>query len=136
MSVPMPTIHRPAISGVASRASCFFPRACAVDVSPENPFAESVRAYFGNDASLYETRSPVTHAAASALPMMIAIAEFENPMLDLYGLELAHRIAVARNRAPRFLRLNGHNHISLVAHFNTVEDNLGREIVEFARSLA
>ena len=113
----------------------FSPRV-RVDVSPENPFAESVRAYFGNDASLYETRSPVTHAAASALPTMIAIAEFENPMLDLYGLELAHRIAVSRNRAPRFLRLNGHNHISLVAHFNTVEDNLGREIVEFARSLA
>ena len=106
-----------------------------IDVSPENPFADSVRAYFGDDASVYETRSPVTHAAASALPVMIAIAEFENPLLDLYGLELAHRIAVARRRAPRFMRLAGHNHISLVAHFNTVEDNLGREIVEFTRRL-
>ena len=62
-------------------------------------------------------RSPVTHAAASALPVMIAIAEFENPLLDLYGLELAHSIAISRRRGPRFLRLAGHNHISMVAHF-------------------
>ncbi|MER8975349.1 MULTISPECIES: alpha/beta hydrolase fold domain-containing protein [unclassified Mesorhizobium] len=104
-----------------------------IDVSPENPFAESVRAYFGDDPSVYETRSPVTHAAVSALPVMIAIAEFEYPLLDVYGLELAYRIAVARRRVPRFMRLAGHNHISLVAHFNTVEDTLGREIVEFTR---
>ena len=107
-----------------------------IDVSPENPAADGVRAYFGDDISVYETRSPLTHAAASALPVMIAIAEFENPLLELYGLELAHRIALARRRAPRFLRLAGHNHISMVAHFNTVEDNLGREIVEFTRRLA
>ena len=87
------------------------------------------------DEASRETRSPVTHAASSALPVMIAIAEFENPLLDLYGLELAHRIAIARRRAPRFMRLAGHNHISMVAHFNTVEDNLGREIVEFTRRL-
>ena len=106
-----------------------------IDVSPENPLAAGVRAYFGNDASVYETRSPLMHAAASKLPVMIAIAEFENPLLDLYGLELAHRIAAARRRAPRFMRLAGHNHTSLVAHFNTVEDNLGREIVEFTHRL-
>lgn len=105
------------------------------DVLPENPFAENVRAYFGDDASLYEARSPLTHADASALPVMIAIAEFENPLLDLYGLELAHRIAAARRWAPRFVRLAGHNHTSLIAHFNTIEDRLGREIVEFTRRL-
>jgi acetyl esterase/lipase len=102
-----------------------------VDVSPENPFADGVRAYFGDDASVYAARSPLTHAADSALPLMIAIAEFENPLLDLYGLELAHRIATACRRAPRFVQLAGHNHTSLVAHFNTVEDNLGREIIAF-----
>ncbi|SJM28391.1 hypothetical protein [Mesorhizobium delmotii] len=34
-------------------------------------------------------------------------AAFENPLLDLYGLEFAHRIAIARRRAPRFVRLPG-----------------------------
>jgi acetyl esterase len=106
-----------------------------IDASAENPAAGGVRAYFGDDSSVYETRSPMTHAAGSGLPVMIAIAEFESPLLDLYGLELAHSIAAARRRAPRFVRLAGHNHTSLVAHFNTVEDSLGREIVEFTRRL-
>lgn len=108
----------------------------SIDVLPENPAADGVRAYIGDDSTMYETRSPLMYAAASALPVMIAIAEFENPLLDLYGLELAHRLAVARRRAPRFIRLTGHNHISIVAHFNTIEDNLGREIVEFTHRLA
>jgi acetyl esterase/lipase len=107
-----------------------------IEAPPENPAASGVRAYFGDDQSVYEARSPLTHAAASSLPVMIAIAEFENPLLDLYGLELAYRIAVARRRAPHFVRLAGHNHISLIAHFNTAEDRLGREIVEFTRRLA
>lgn len=106
------------------------------DALPENPNAGGVRAYFGDDKTLYDARSPLTHAAASRLPVMIAIAEFENPLLDLYGLELAHSIAVARRRAPRFLRLTGHNHTSIMAHFNTVEETLGREIVDFTRRLA
>jgi len=105
------------------------------DVLPENPNAAGVRAYFGADESLYETRSPLNHAAASPLPVMIAIAEYENPLLDLYGLELAHRIALVRRSAPRFVRLAGHNHISMVAHFNSGEDFLGREILDFFTQL-
>jgi hypothetical protein len=33
------------------------------------------------------------------------------------------------------MRLTGHNHTSMMARFNTIEDNLGREIVEFTRLL-
>jgi acetyl esterase len=90
-----------------------------------------VRAYFGADTSLYESRSPVTHAHDAVLPVFIAIAEYENPYLDVYGAELLHNLSRARKRAPRFLRLTRHNHVSLIAHFNTEEDFLGREILDF-----
>jgi len=101
------------------------------DVLPDNPNADAVRAYFGDDASLYHQRSPVTHAADPDLPVMIIVAEYENPYLDVYGAELLHRLSGARRRAPRFVRLTRHNHISLVAHFNTEEEILGREILDF-----
>ena len=104
------------------------------DNRPDNPNAAGVRAYFGDDESLYEARSPVTYAAASPLPVFLAIAEFENPLLDVYGAETLHHIAVARGRAPRFLRLPRHNHISIVAHVNTDEDILGREMRDFFES--
>jgi acetyl esterase/lipase len=104
------------------------------DVLPGNPNAEPVRAYFGADESKFDERSPLTHAAQSQLPVFIAIAEYENPYLDVYGAELFHRIALARGHAPRFMRLPHHNHISIVAHINTEEDALGGEMREFMES--
>ena len=101
------------------------------DVLPDNPNADAVRAYFGADDSLYESRSPVTHANDAHLPVFIVVAEYENPYLDVYGAELLHKLSRARRQAPRFLRLTRHNHISLVAHFNTGEEILGREILDF-----
>jgi len=104
------------------------------DAGPENPNAAAVQAYFGRDEALYEARSPVAHAAASKLPLMIVCAQYENPLLDLYNLELAHRIALARRAAPRFITAADHNHISLVAHFNSGEEWIGEQILEFFAS--
>ena len=107
----------------------------AADVLPENPNAPGVRAYFGGDETWYEKRSPLHHISAqnpaTKMPVFIVNAEYENPLLDLYGLDFAHRIAVIRRRAPRYMRLPRHNHISIVAHFNTTEDTLGHEILDF-----
>jgi acetyl esterase len=116
----------PAVSGLVLLSSRL-----RVDALPGNPNAEAVRAYFGVDESKYEQLSPLVHGARSALPVFIAIAEYENPYLDVYGAELFYRIATARGRAPRFLRLPRHNHISLVAHLNSEEDILGSEIRDF-----
>jgi acetyl esterase/lipase len=105
------------------------------DVSPLNPNAQAVRAYFGDDASLYEERSPVTHAARNTtLPVMIAIAEFENPLLDAYGAEMYQALRLSRKGTPRFVQLMAHNHTSIMAHLNTEEDWLGGEILAFMRA--
>lgn len=101
------------------------------DVLPDNPNASGARAYFGDGPTLYESRSPVTHAAESDLPVFIAIAEFENPYLDVYGAELFHRLSVARRRSPPFMRLAAHNHTSIVAHFGTGDETLGPAVLDF-----
>jgi len=105
------------------------------DQSVENPNAAGVKAYFGDDFTCYERRSPVNFGSYSDLPVFIVNAEYENPLLDVYSLELAYRISVAQRKAPRYLRLTRHNHMSIVAHFNTDEEILGREIVDFFETL-
>ena len=103
------------------------------DVLPGNPNADAVRAYYGADPSLYEARSVTTHAERLAVPVFLAAAEFENTYLDAYTAEFAHRIGMARGRMPRFMHMRGHNHSSIVAHFDSGEDALGRELLGFVR---
>lgn len=104
------------------------------DVSPANPNAPGVRAYFGENEALYDAQSPASHAGRGSVPTFVVTAEFENPLLDIYGLEFAQRLGQARGRAPRFLQMRGHNHMSVMAHFNSGEELLGREILDFFRT--
>ena len=101
------------------------------DTRPDNPNAHGVRAYYGADESLYEQRSAVTYAERIDVPLFVAIAEHENPYLDAYAAEFLHRVGMARKRVPRFVQLRGHNHTSMVAHFDSGEDSLGRELLAF-----
>ena len=101
------------------------------DALPGNPNAQGVRAYYGEDESLYEARSVVTHAAAIDVPLFLAVAEYENPGLDVYAAEMLYRVSRANRRSPRFLRLAHHNHTSMEAHFDTEEDRFGLEILDF-----
>ncbi len=103
------------------------------DVLPGNPNARAVRAYYGDDLSLYEARSVTTHVGRLDVPVFLAAAEFENTYLDAYTAEFAYRVGMARGRMPRFMQMRGHNHTSIVAHFDSGEDALGRELLEFAR---
>jgi acetyl esterase len=104
------------------------------DNRPDNPNARRVEAYYGTDASRFEDVSQVNHVDAHSVPTMIAVAEFENPLIDVYCAELFYKLALAKGRAPRFIRLAGHNHASIHAHIGTTEDRLGQEMLAFVRS--
>ena len=101
------------------------------DARSDNPNARGVKAYYGEDESLYESRSVVTHAAQLDVPLLLAIAGHENPGLDVYTAEMFHRVSQLAWRAPHLVRLPHHNHTSIVAHIDTDEDRLGREILDF-----
>ncbi|MGD9942967.1 MAG: alpha/beta hydrolase [Burkholderiaceae bacterium] len=103
------------------------------DVLPVNPNADGVKAYYGDDPAVHAAASPLTHAANLDLPAMIVNAEFENPLLDLYALEFSLALARSRARAaaPLHLSVPDHNHVSVMAHFNTSEQWLAGEILAF-----
>lgn len=103
------------------------------DAREDNPNAQRVMAYYGPDVSVYDELSAVSHVDEQSPATFIACAEFENPLIDVYCFELAHRLAVIKGRAPPFMWLKGHNHTSIIAHFNTAEDQLGRACLEFIR---
>ena len=73
----------------------------------------------------------MTHAAQLDVPLLLAIAGYENPGLDVYAAEMFHRVSQLAWRAPHLVRLPHHNHTSIVAHVDTDEDRLGREMLDF-----
>lgn len=111
----------------------------AADVLPDNPNAAGVRAYFGTDETRYAVRSPLSHAAHFDTPLMVVVAEYENPYLDAYGAAFFERVLLARQRAgdgapkraPRFVQMLRHNHTSVVAHFDSGETLLGDAMLDF-----
>jgi len=102
--------------------------------NPDDPNLKNFQAYFGIDASQYPARSPINHVkAASPLPTFIVISEYDNPDLDTQGALLLAALCARDRACPRFSRMEKHNHLSMVYQFNTADDALGREIIEFMR---
>ena len=76
--------------------------------------------------------SPVIHVKnAPKLPLFLAIAEYDNPDLDTQGALLLAALCQRDRACPRFTRMDKHNHLSMVYQFNTADQEMGREVLEF-----
>lgn len=124
-----PMVAGPGIAGLVLIGSRL-----RADVLPGNPNARAVRAYYGDNQAHYAARSVTTHAERLDVPVFLAAAEFANTYLDAYTAEFAYRVGMARGRMPRFMHMTGHNHTSIMAHFDSGENVLGRELLDFVRN--
>ncbi|MBI3244919.1 MAG: alpha/beta hydrolase [Deltaproteobacteria bacterium] len=105
-----------------------------IDPKPDDPSLTNVQAYFGTDTAQYTARSPINHVKnAAVLPTFLVIAEYDSPDLDVQGVLLFAALCERDRVCPRFTRMERHNHLSMVYQFNTDDDALGREILEFIR---
>jgi acetyl esterase/lipase len=103
-----------------------------VEPKADDPRLQGVQAYFGTDPAQYALRSPLNYVKdAPAIPTFIVICEYENPGLDIQGALLFAALCERDGACPRFMRLEHHNHSSEVYQFNTADEALGREILEF-----
>ena len=104
------------------------------DPHPSDPNLKNFQAYFGTDRAQYPARSPITHVKGSTpLPTFIVVSEYDNPDLDTQGAMLLGALCERDRACPRFTRMEKHNHLSMVYQFNTADDALGREVLEFMR---
>ena len=105
-----------------------------LEYDPNDPNGKNMQAYFGADASTYAARSPITHIKdGPRVPVFTVVTEYDNPGLDVVGAELLAALCARDGACPRFRRLEKHNHLSEVFAFNTADEQLGREILDFMR---
>jgi acetyl esterase len=104
------------------------------DPHPSDPNLKNFQAYFGTDRAQYPGRSPLSHVkGAPPLPTFLVVSEYDNPDLDTQGALLLAALCDRDRACPRFTRMEKHNHLSMVYQFNTADDALGREVLEFIR---
>jgi triacylglycerol lipase len=88
------------------------------------------RAYFGEDESLYAARSALPGLVQGAVPLMVIHAELDPPPF-VQQAETIRDALTRAGKAPRFLRLAGHNHLSGTCSIGTADASLSGPILDF-----
>jgi acetyl esterase/lipase len=104
------------------------------EYDPDNPYDHAMEGYLGVDAKAWAERSPVAHVSESNVPVMLVTVEFDQLGLEATTGDLFRALCYRDGgRCPRLVQLKYHNHSSEVYHFNSGDDFLGREIVEWVK---
>jgi len=98
------------------------------------PLDERDTLYYGEQA-LYADRMPREAVATTALPLLVACAEFDPPRFQAEFLGLMQDRLARHGIMPRGAILSGHNHYSMASHLGTADRRLGDEICAFVREI-
>ena len=92
------------------------------------------RSYFGADSSRYDDMSVINNVGGRKIPLFIAYAELDPPLIQRQNKILIDAIRNRDNLMPTIKQVADHNHISIVLHFNTKDESLGPDLLEFINS--
>jgi acetyl esterase/lipase len=95
----------------------------------------NVKAYFGSDEALYEDRSPMSHANAGNVPVLLTVSEHDPAMFGAQTFELAAALTRRSGKCAQLVWLAGHNHASTAFSVGTADDALGPLMLDFIRTL-
>ena len=102
-----------------------------IEMRQDNPNAKKVEAYYSDNLDTHEQCSVVNMIGDNFVETMIAIAEFENPLIDIHCIELAHKISQIKNKSPRLSWLEGHNYTSIIGSLDSHDTRLAKSILSF-----
>ena len=100
------------------------------------PTRAPLSTYFGEDASNYAARSPMSHVGKSKVPLLLSVAEYDPAFLAIPTYELAAAATAAHGKSPQVAYFAGHNHVSTVMSFGTPQDDVGAIVRGFIGSQA
>ena len=96
-----------------------------------NSNANSRNVYYGKDLDLAQTRMPINAIDGRNIPLFVITAEFDRLGTQKESLTLIRRICDRDKKCPRHKQIPGHNHYSMMYHFNTLDDSIAYDILDF-----
>jgi len=98
------------------------------DTEQLNPMENS---YFGEDESKYSSMSVLNQIDGRKIPVFIIFAEFDLPKFDYQSIALFNALYERDKESPCIKQILNHNHFSEVRQFNTGDDSIGPDILNF-----
>lgn len=89
--------------------------------------------YYG-EQGLYAERMPLDALVETALPLLVACAEFDPPRFQAEFLGLMQARLERHGAMPRGYMASGHNHYSMAMHLGTSDRRLAGEILGFVEA--
>lgn len=100
------------------------------------PLSGGPQAYFGDDASVYASRSPLSHVGAVDMPLWLALAELDPPAIAQHTWAMAGALTLANGRNPDFQYFRGHNHVSTVQSLGSPQRDAADALLHFLGRVA
>ena len=97
------------------------------------PMERADSQYFGADATRYTQQASLQALATSAVPLLVACAEFDPPRFQAEFVALLQAVHRARGCLPRVHFASGHNHYTIAMHIGTRDVRLADEVLAFVR---
>jgi triacylglycerol lipase len=91
--------------------------------------------YFGTDRGAYAARSAVLGLAATAVPCLFTISEFDPAQFQRQLAAVFAARTALRGRCPEVLFLPGHNHVSPAMHLGSESDVVGEQLADYVRRI-
>lgn len=89
--------------------------------------------YYGPDSSKYAEYSAINNLDGRKIPLLLAIAEYDFKLVQDQNAQLIQALYKRDGKLPDMVTALGHNHISVVEHLDTPDQDFGRQMVEFIR---
>ncbi len=67
------------------------------------------------------------------VPTFILTAELDPVSIEAPGIALLSKLCAMEAGCPRYMQVQGHNHITTALHINTSDDTLGPHLLDFVR---
>jgi triacylglycerol lipase len=89
------------------------------------------QAYYGEDAAVYPSTSTMDGLVETAVPLLMAVSEFDPHDFQLQAAAFVGRFGAAHKAFPKLHWLAGHNHLSPVLEIGAPGSDLERHIKDF-----
>ena len=86
--------------------------------------------YYGSN----QQNMPFNNIAGRQIPLFVIDAEFDKLNTQKESIKFVDEICKIQNKCPQHKQILGHNHYSMMYHFNTEDDSIANDILIFLNS--